>query len=132
MKENVQRKLIYFFIVFVGLYFIGFSIFSCDESNTVKRYYDVPHGQSNLNSLSTPEPYREVYEATYVCYSPEGQKHTLVSFIYPQDADSPKDYYGTIEEQAAAKIKNSAIELGLKLNDHFEKEIMIAHVYKQN
>lgn len=129
MKEKIEKKIIYFFIVFVGLYFIGYCFLSGNEKFTT-RYYQKLSNRSEPMSSDYIGHRQEVYEATYTCYSKDGQKHTLIAWVYPQNPNIPKDYYGTIEDRCAESIRDYAEELDIKLKDGFENDIMIAQIYK--
>jgi hypothetical protein len=63
-----------------------------------------------------------------VSYALNGK--VIVAFIPPKNPNIPPDYLktGSIEEQAKNAIENHAKQVGIKLPDHFQNDILITPV----
>jgi hypothetical protein len=127
VTDKMQKRIIYIGVLMSALYFVAFWAFSSNEKAVTglaqNRYqlYQRSHNDSTENDQG-------VYEAKYVCYK-DGQKHTIVARIYPQNPNLPENYYGTIRERAAKQIKDAADSENIELEKGYEQKILIEQVY---
>ena len=121
MSEKVQKRIIFGFLAFAVLYFVGMGIVSNKNEALLMRFH--------LTGYSSSEMLQN-YQASYRADSGNGPT-TIAVTVSPPGTGNSQDRLRTARELAAVSIENSARQLGISLPDGFENDIEIVLVDQQ-